>query len=209
MIFRFANLKKAFGIGIVALSPVAAEAESQQEMCATSTQKVSIEEYYGASAGAMTFRASDELGVTEAVVLSALGEESAAGTTGQSFSKVWESLRSWTDAMTVIRLGGQVFEVHGPVNAGAPSTRSNFFNLSGHNGVGGHLRPDLVSSIYAISLESERATVRGVTFLDQSGNSIFGVYVPSEGQEPPQEIVEQFNATKKLIASLPDACGEL
>ncbi|MEQ9110360.1 MAG: ChuX/HutX family heme-like substrate-binding protein [Rhodospirillaceae bacterium] len=206
MILRFPYLTKVLGIGIVALSPGTANTASHQEMCATSTQKVSVEEYYVASAGAMTFRASDELGVTEAVVLSALGEESATGTTGISFNEVWESLRSWTDAMTVIRFGGQVFEVHGPVNAGAPSTRSNFFNLSGHNGVGGHLRPDLISSIYAISLASERATIRGVTFLDQSGNSIFGVYVPSEGEEPPQEIVEQFKATKKLIASLPSAC---
>ena len=88
-----------------------------------------------------------------------------------------------------------------------PSKRSNFFNLHGHaDGMSGHLRPDLVSAIYAVSLPGKDETLRGVLFYDQAGEIAFGVYVPGEGDTPPDSLISSFEATQASIQNLPSIC---
>ena len=114
---------------------------------------------------------------------------------------------SWGSATVVILKGGHVFEVHGPVPAGAPSTKSQFFNLKAEAvGLGGHVRPDLIGAIYAIDIVSAQGPVRGVTFLDAAGEGIFGVYLP-EGAEPSPAQLAQFEKTRGIIRSMARACN--
>ena len=65
--------------------------------------------------------------LSDAAALSALPEQQAVGTAGTAFREVWESLRAWPDAVTVIIKADQVFEVHGKVPAGEPSKVSKYF----------------------------------------------------------------------------------
>ena len=90
---------------------------------------------------------------------------------------------------------------------GAPSTKSQFFNLKQDGaGLGGHLRPDLVGAIYAVDLVGAPGPLRGLTFLDAAGEGIFGVYVP-EGADPKPALVAQFEKTRAVIAALPRVCS--
>lgn len=103
---------------------------------------------------------------------------------------------------------GQVFEVHGPVHKGEPSQKSKFFNLDSEGpGASGHLRPDLVRSIYALSLPGkDGASILGVAFFDASGESAFGVYMPGEGRPVSDAGKAQFKKTWDQVAALPRYC---
>ena len=144
----------------------------------------------------------------ESVVASALPAGAAHGVAAEHFPKIWKSLETWTDAVTFIVKGRDLFEVKGPVGKGEPSTRSKFFNLSREgDGLMGHLRPDLYSAIYVLSVTGETSTLRGVTFFDPAGDAVFSVFVPGEGGEPPPPtVVEQFEATAAMMRALPSLC---
>jgi putative heme iron utilization protein len=151
--------------------------------------------------------AATKLGLPEALVASAISGKQVVGTTGAGFDAVWKSLQEWDDATVVVLKAGFVLEVRGRIPGGAPSTKSQFFNLKQDGaGLGGHLRPDLVGAIYAVDLVGAEAPLRGLTFLDAAGEGIFGVYVP-EGANPKPALVAQFEKTRAVIAALPRVCG--
>ncbi len=148
------------------------------------------------------------LKLPEAMVAAALPAAQSHGVSPEHFQKIWKSLESWDDAVTFITKGRDIFEVKGRVGRGEPSKRSKFFNLSREgDGLMGHLRPDLYSAIYVVSIPGEKSTLRGVSFFDQAGDSVFSVFVPGEGCEaPPPAVVKQFEATAAMIRGLPSIC---
>lgn len=175
-------------------------------LCASSEQAAAVRALYATPPAPPTFMAAGKLGLAEAVVASALGATQAIGTSGAGFEAVWNSLRGWPGATAVIVKGGQVLEVHGPVPTGAPSTKSKFYNLTADGaGLGGHLRPDLIGAIYAVNLEGAQGPLRGVTFVDLAGDSIFGMYLPEAGS-PSKEQLARFDQTWNVIKALPRAC---
>lgn len=191
----------------ILLIAVQSPAGAVPSLCASAEQAASVRAIYAKAPVPPTFMAAAQLGVSEAIVASGLAGKETAGTTGASFAAVWESLAEWESATVVLLKGGQIFEVHGPVPAGAPSTQSQFFNLTpGGAGLGGHLRPDLIGAIYAVDLIGAQGPVRGVTFLDAAGDGIFGVYLP-EAAQPSPAADARFDKTKALISSLPRACN--
>ena len=153
-----------------------------------------------------------KLKLSEAAVLSSLGKSRAVGVANGEFGRVWESLTAWPEAVTFIVKGGQMFEIGGPIPAGKPSTRSKLFNLEhGGQGLGGHLRPDLVSAIYAVDLVGGEGPVRGVIFLDDKGESAFSVFVPPpEGADKaPSPSNAHFDKTRSLMAAMPQVCAAI
>ena len=176
-------------------------------LCANAEQSASVRALYATSPAPPTFMAARKLGMSEAIVASALEGKQTVGTSGAGFAEIWASLGDWGKSTVVIQKGGQVFEVHGPVPAGAPSTKSQFFNLEAEvAGLGGHLRPDLMGAIYAVDIVSAQGPVRGVTFLDAAGDGLFGVYLP-EGVEPTPEQLARFEKTRAVINSMARACN--
>jgi putative heme iron utilization protein len=175
--------------------------------CATSDQVRKVQEFYAKGPAPATFMAAPQLGMPEAVVLSALGAERAIGVPGGEFMKVWESLRTWEEARTIVLKGGHVLEIDGRIHSGKPSTRSSYFNLEYGPGLGGHLRPDLISAIYTLELQGAEGPIRGVLFLDKDGNNAFGVFVPASRDGPPSKAVPQFETTREMMRALPRACG--
>jgi len=184
----------------------AAQAADPPALCATSEQSKAVAGLYAQSPAPAPFMAAPRLGVPEAVVLSALPVEKSIGTGGEAFTNVWESLRQWPRALTLVLKGGQVFEIHGRIPRGEPSKVSQMYNLEyPEAGLGGHLRPDLIKAIYAISLEGREGPMRGVAFLDASGEAPFHVFLP-ESQKPTPNEIAAFERTRELIAGLPRAC---
>jgi len=180
------------------------------DLCATQEQTQKIRQFLAENPGMLPAIATRSLKLPEAVIASGLPAEQAVGTSKDGFAKVWESITSWTEATTMIIKDGSVFEVQGPLPPGEPSTRSKYFNLGTHQGagLGGHVRPDLLSSIYPIAVAGEGgAATRGVVFHGPSGESVFSVYVSAEGSQPSAEDLVKFEATMALIKSVPRVCG--
>ncbi|MCL4792721.1 MAG: hypothetical protein KJ040_11795 [Gammaproteobacteria bacterium] len=186
--------------------PVFASAGDASSLCATAGQKAQIAPLYAGNPVPAPFMAARKLGLPEAVIASALPVAQATGVSAAEFGKVWESLQGWDEALTLVLKGANVFEIHGRVPPGEPSTRSAFFNLKAADaGLGGHLRPDLLGAIYAVNLNGPEGPMRGVTFLDQQGEGVFGVYLP-ESREPSPALVAQFDRTQALMAAMPRLC---
>jgi putative heme iron utilization protein len=175
-------------------------------LCATAGQAATVRQAYATPPASPTFMAASRLALPEAVVLSALAGQGATGTTGAGFEKVWASLQAWDDATVVLLKGGNVVEIRGRIPPGEPSSKSQFFNLKQEGaGLGGHFRPDLMGAIYAVELAGAQGPLRGVTFVDLAGESLFGVYLPEGAGEKPA-LVAAFGRTRELIEGLARAC---
>ncbi|MEO8445129.1 MAG: ChuX/HutX family heme-like substrate-binding protein [Gammaproteobacteria bacterium] len=194
-------------IALVLLSGWSAAALAGNSLCATAEQAARVQPLYATAPVPAPFQAAAKLALPEAIVASAIPGKNVIGTTAAGFTAVWASLQEWDDATVVLLKAGQVFEVRGRIPGGAPSTKSQFYNLKQDGaGLSGHLRPDLVGAIYAVDLPGGQGPLRGVSFVDGSGDSIFGVFVP-EGSEATSPVVGQFEKTRSLIAGLPRVCN--
>lgn len=198
-------------LAALALLPVIAIAGSAPSapsvaLCATHAEAARVAALYAATPAPMTFAAAPQLKLSEAVIASAIPADQAVGTSGASFARIWESLTHWSGAFFLIMKDGNVFEISSTVPTGTPSTKSRFFNLGHEGALSGHLRPDLVSSIYAVQLPTREGFSRGLMFYDHDGVGIFGVFAGGEGREPSPEQLAQFKSTWDLITSLPRAC---
>jgi putative heme iron utilization protein len=192
----------ATGICALTFGPARADSESY---CATREQAQSVAKLYEQTPPPAPFMAAPKLGIPEAAVSSALAPAHSVGAPASDFFRIWESLRQWDDALTLVLKGGQVFEIHGRIHGGEPSKISKNYNLSDEGaGFSGHIRPDLMSVIYAIDLPGREGPVRGVAFYDQKGESAFWVLVPPTGATAKN--VAQFEATRELMRTLARPC---
>jgi putative heme iron utilization protein len=195
----------ALGLALTLAAPPASAADAPG-LCASGEDAARVRALYATVPAPPPFFAAPQLGLSEALVLSAMPKAYAVGVPAGEFMKVWDSVRTWPRGLTLFLKGGQVFEVTGRIPAGEWSKVSKNFNLQdAGSGLGGHLRPDLMSAIYAVSLQGRDGMVRGVMFLDAQGRDAFGVYLP-EGQDVTAAEIDAFEATRTLLETLPSAC---
>ncbi|MBL8645339.1 MAG: hypothetical protein JNK21_15510 [Rhodospirillaceae bacterium] len=180
-------------------------------VCATADQAKQVAEYYKATPGMLPANATRALKMPEAAIVSGLPAGQSAVVSGAEFIKIWETLTAWPTALGLIMKGGNVFELPGKIAIGEPSTRSNFYNLKSGGGFGGHLRPDLMSTIAVVAIPGkESAVTRGVMFYDGTGESLLAVFSVGDGGEgsaPSPAALAAFDKTMALAKSLPKACG--
>lgn len=174
--------------------------------CATPDEAARVMALYSKGPAPMPFQSQEELKLPESTIASALPGTLATGIDGSHFRAVWDSLVGWETAMVMIRKGGNVFEVSTKIVAGEPSKRSKYFNLGHDSAFSGHLRPDLIASIYAVALPGREGLARGVFFYDAAGESVFGVFLPGEGATPSAKAIADFERTWNLIKSMPARC---
>jgi putative heme iron utilization protein len=194
-------------------TPAKAEApQAAAPMCATAAQVKQVQEHYAANPGAMPAIATRTLKLPDAVIASALPSDQSYGTSGNGFIPVWESLMAWDSPVVIVIKSGSVIEIRGKIPKGEPSKVSKYFNVEEEgDGMGGHLRPDLMTAIYAIDLPTKAANapLRGIVFFDGTGETVFGVYAAgeAEGQPASPALVAQFEKTRALIRSMPRICA--
>lgn len=180
---------------------------SASQMCADAQQTKAIQERFRTPERNLVDTLRQELGLSESAILSGLPGDRAVGVPGSQFHAVWALLQAWPDAVVAIRSGGHVLEVHGPIHSGEPSKVSKYFNLAPEGpGLSGHLRPDLISAIYAVKLPGRSGDDHGVIFYDSAGEAAFGVYVPSEYVQPDAAGMQRFVDTRSRMQSMPAAC---
>jgi putative heme iron utilization protein len=180
-------------------------------VCATPVQRVQVAAALLQSPAAMPPNAARMLAMPELAYVGALPSELRVLVSGGAFAALWETIAAWPEAMTMIMKGPNVFEIAGAVPPGENSTRSAFFNLKkGEGALSGHLRPDLYAAAALVALKSKEGEtrLRGVLFYDAAGESVFGVFLPGEGQTPPSAAaVAAFEKSWALAKTLPSVCG--
>ncbi|MEZ5459478.1 MAG: ChuX/HutX family heme-like substrate-binding protein [Steroidobacteraceae bacterium] len=187
-------------------APSAAATPAGKDHCATPADAARIQAKYAQLPAPLPFQATRELGLNEAVISSALPEDLSLGVDGSHFRAVWDSVTGWGEALILIQRGAHVLEVHSPLPAGEPSTRSKFFNL-GTAPFSGHLRPDLLSAIHLVAIPGREGLVRGAFFYDADGSHVFGAFIGGEGTEPSAQQLAAFEKTWALVKSLPRRCS--
>jgi len=175
--------------------------------CATADQARLIGDFYSDNPGTLPVMAARRLKFSAALVSSGLGEDQAVSAPPSAFAEIWAAMGSWEQANFLIMQGQNVFEIMSGVASGAPSTRSDYFNLKYEHPLRGHLRPDLYGSIYAVALPgAEEVVTRGVMFFDAGGELVFGVFMSGEALRPSPGEIEKFDAVMELVRSLPSVC---
>ena len=187
-----------------------------QVSCATEAEADDVTAYFADNHGLPAI-AAQRLGLAETVVASALPAGDAIGTDAGIFNDVWTRLTELDSALILVLKEGHVFEMRGPIPPGTPSTRSNYFNVEfpeeeagagDPDGFSGHLRPDLLTAIYAFKLPGEGGVpVRSLFFYGPSGNSDFGVVLAAGESEESAANRAAFEEIWQMIAAAPRLCG--
>lgn len=198
---------------IACLSGASVAAADSATYCASGEQQAKIRAFFSEH-NSLPAIAALRLGMAEATVASALPGEKAVGTSGEIFHEVWARLTRLDNAMVLVLKGGHVFEMRGPIPPGTASARSNYFNVEfpeeegvEEEGFSGHLRPDLVTAIYAFVLPGEGGVpVRSLFFYGAEGDSDFGVVLAAGTDESTAENRAAFEEIWSLIEASSRPC---
>jgi putative heme utilization carrier protein HutX len=192
-------------ISVMLSAAFAGHATAADPMCADTAQKQKITEHFKTSNPAIVTAVSARtLQMPEEIVASALPAEQGVGVKGTAFQQVWETLPAWGDTFFMVMKGGHVFELETKIMKGVPSAKSNFYNIEHGAPLAGHLRSDLISSIYAVTAKTRGQELRSVIFYGPTGESMFAAVV-REDSPPAQK--EAFEKTLALMKTLPKACS--
>lgn len=196
---------KSVLLTFVLTAAFAGPAFAAEPMCATPDQKQKITEHFKTSNPAIVTAVSARtLKMPEEVVASALPAEQGVGVKGTAFQQVWETLPAWGDTFFLVMKGGHVFELETKIMKGIPSAKSNFYNIEHGAPLSGHLRSDLISSIYAVTATTRGQEMRSVIFYGPTGESMFAAVVR---EDSPQAQKDAFQQTLALMKTLPKACS--
>jgi len=178
-----------------------------ENLCASSEQRQIIQDFLAENPGSMPVIAARELKLPEAIVASAYSPDQVASTTGDGFTEVWTAMTHLEEVTVLILKDRDVFEISSLIGLGEPSDTNAFYNLSHDNPFSGHLRPDLYSSIYAVTVpHGEERFGRGIFFYKPDGEAAFGILVSGRGPSPSNQQIAKFDAIMDMIKHLPSAC---
>ena len=178
-----------------------------EDLCASSEQRQMVQDLLAETPNMMPVVAARELNIPEAIVASAYSSEQAVSATGDAFLEVWTAMTGLDEVTVLITKDRDVFEIKSKIGPGEPSDTNDFYNLSHDYSFSGHLRPDLYSSVYAVTAPhgGDRFS-RGIFFYMPSGESALGILVSGRGPSPPDEQIAKFDAIWALIKGRPSAC---
>lgn len=200
------------------LLAVAAATSVPAATCASAQQSADVRAFYKSLPSAPPLVARRHMNLPEEIVSSALDSEHATGVSGQHFNAVWKSLSEWPYGFFILDQKGWILKFQAPVPPLLGNARKDAFTdvkAPGENGLISHLRPDLVSSIHAVTLpgglgrdgKMREGMTRAVIFYDASGESVFGIYASLAGEALPTEAIPAFEKTLSLMRALPQVCS--
>lgn len=161
--------------------------------------------------------ASRHFNVPETVIASALPATQSIGTPGSAkiAQQIWKSIDEWgasTSIKLVLTSGGKhaySFPSHVPI--ALPDTGEGWLdmNADGGKGVHAHINGPYLKAVFATDIpgpkEGERT--QSISFYNQDGSLILGVYARVAGETFDQAAVEGFKKTWALIESMPRICA--
>lgn len=192
-------------------------AASAAGLCATPTQAAQISSFYEKLPSAPPLVAHRHMKLPEELIASGIPATYGTGVSGTHFSEVWASLSNWPFGFFIMDQKGWIMKFQAPLPPLLGNVRKDEFvdaKAPGENGLISHLRPDRVTSIYAVALpgglgrdgKTRDGVTRAVIFYDDSGESVFGVYASLAGEDLPADALASFDVTMALMRTLPQRC---
>jgi putative heme iron utilization protein len=155
--------------------------------------------------------------VPESVIASALPPQKSIGTPGtvQATKDVWKSIDAWgasTSVKLVFTSGGKhAYAFPSLVPIAQPDPNDGWLDMQadGGKGVHAHINGPYVKAIYVTDIPGKEAGQRtqAVSFYNQDGSLILGVYAQVAGESFDQAAVEGFKKTWALVESMPRVCA--
>ncbi len=180
-----------------------------ENLCASSEQRQIVQDFLAKNPSTMPVMAARELNIPEAIVASAYSPDQMASTTGDAFTDVWTTMTNLEEVTVLIIKDRDVFEISSRLGSGEFSDTNSFYNLSHDYPFSGHLRPDLYSSIYAVTVPFGGERVgRGIFFYEPNGEAAFGILVSGRGPSPSDEEIAKFDEIMAMIKARPSACPD-
>lgn len=210
----FRNAIKA-GATIAVSMYGAAMAQPVTTYCAADADRQKIAETVSARPGVPTVIYARTMDARELTVVSGLPESAFAvgvEATPERVKEIWSSIDDWgaeTSTHIVFTMGGDhVADFTSLVPITQPDDGSGFIDIYADNGDGvhGHVFLDLVKAVYAAELPGPGGVTRMVSFYNEEGRLIFGVY-PTIGAKPfDQRAVDGFDRTFEMLKSYAPLC---
>lgn len=142
----------------------------------TETQKLRVQKMIADDPGQLPRNIAATIGVPEAAVVEALPDKMRVAITADQFDAVWSRLCEWEKPMTILQASGSIFEIKGRLAGGTYGR--GYFNIGSDDAaLHGHLRPDVLASIYLIKKPFHGRPTCQCAFYDKAGNRVFSVYV--------------------------------
>ena len=183
-------------------APAAAES-----LCASSEQRQIIQDFLAENPGTLPIITARELKLPEALVASGYSPDQMASTTGDAFTDVWTVMTSLEEVTVLILKDRDVFEIKSRIGSVEFSDTNSRYNISHDYPFSGHLRPDLYSSIYAVTVPFGNGRAgRGIFFYEPNGEPSFGILVSGRGPSPSNEQIAKFDEIMAMLKGLPSAC---
>lgn len=161
--------------------------------------------------------ASRHFNVPETVIASALPSQQSIGTPGnpQVTKDIWKSIDAWgptTSVKLVLTSGGKhAYSFPSLVPMAQPDQKDGWLDMyaDGGKGVHAHINGPYVKAIFATDIPGKEAGQRtqGISFYNEDGSLILGVYAQVAGEQFDQAAVEGFKKTRALVESLPRVCA--
>lgn len=198
--------------GLAALAAAAAA-----PVCATAEQAAAIRQFYRELPSAPPIVARRHMRSQEELVASGIRPEQAVGVGGEHFEAVWRSVSEWPRGFFILDQKGWILKFEAPVPPLLGNARKDEFvdvKVPGAQGLVSHMRPDRVTSIYAVELpggkgrdgKDRQGATRAVIFFDDSRESVFGIYASVAGEDLPADAIPGFERTVALMRALPPHC---
>jgi putative heme iron utilization protein len=186
--------------------------------CATPSQMPLIRDYYeNQRPGRPLPVPGRHFNVPELVIASALPLQQSIGTPGspQLAKEIWKSIDAWgarTPVKLVLTSGGKhAYSFPSLVPITQPETDADWLDMYADEGKGvhAHINGPYVKAIYATDIPGKEAGQRtqGISFYNQEGNLILGVYAQVAGEQFDPAAVEGFKKTRALIESKSRVCA--
>jgi putative heme iron utilization protein len=205
-------------IGVTAALLIAVPVTSGPPQCASAEHASIVRQLYEALPSAPPIVAGRHLQLPEAVVLAGIDPSMAHGVDGTHFQTIWHSVSHWPRGFFIFNQHGWIIKFDAAIPRFLGNQRRDEFVdvvSPDSSGLISHFRPDLVTAIYAVTLpgglgrdgRDRTGATRAIIFVDDSNESVFGVYASIAGEELPTDAIEGFAATEALIRTLPSLCS--
>lgn len=186
--------------------------------CATASHAPMVKDFYeNQKPGRPLPVASRHFNVPESVIASALPASQSIGTPGsaQVAQQIWKSIDAWganTSVKLVFTSGGKhAYSFPSLVPMAQPDTGEGWLDMyaDGGKGVHAHINGPYLKAVFATDLPgpTEGERTQGISFYNQDGSLILGVYARVAGETFDPAAVEGFKKTRALIESMPRVCA--
>lgn len=186
--------------------------------CASASHAPMVRDFYeNQKPGRPLPVAGRHFNVAESVIASALPATQSIGTPGsaQVAQQIWKSIDQWganTSVKLVLTSGGKhAYSFPSLVPITQPDTGEGWLDMyaDGGKGVHAHINGPYLKAVFATDLpgpkEGERT--QAISFYNQDGSLILGVYARVAGETFDQAAVDGFKKTWALIESMPRICA--